>query len=70
MLYYNIGKLIKEDGTSYRALATKVGISYSTLANLATAKKQTDLEVSTVIINKICKYFKVQPADLMIYKKK
>lgn len=68
MIYYSIGKHIKESGVSYRKLAEAIGLSYATVANLANAKNQEDYEVSSYVLNKICAYFKLQPADLLKYK--
>lgn len=69
MIYYSIGKRIKESGVSYRKLAEVIGLSYATIANLANAKNQDDYEVSSYALDKLCAYFKLQPADLLKYKR-
>lgn len=70
MIYYKIGKLIKEDGRSYRELANKIGISYRTFALLAKAKTHADIVISTVILNKLCRFFKCKVNDLIEYSEK
>jgi len=70
MIYYRVSQYIKKDGRSYRELAKMIDVSYRTLALLATSKNQKDIVISVTILDKLCKFFKAQPADLIYYKKK
>ena len=66
MIHYLINDKIKNDPLSYRKLAAKLELSYTTIIKLAHAQTQKDIQISTVIINKLCRHFKCQPNDLKI----
>lgn len=69
MIYYKIGKMLKESGKSYRALAKESGLAYMTIVKLIQAKSQDDYDVGAYSIDKLCAFFKCKPEDLIYYKK-
>lgn len=70
MIYYNISKIFKKSGLSYRKLAEEIGVSYMTIVKLMKAKSCYDYDIGAKTLDKICSYFKCKPTDLLIYKKR
>lgn len=68
MINYNVNRLIQKDGLPYRELTKRIGISYRTLALLAKAKTHNEIVISTVIIDKLCNYFKCRVEDVIVFK--
>lgn len=68
MIYYKIQNLFVKSGKSYRDLAKGIGLSYMTIFKIAHAKSSRDYDIGCRAIDKICKYFKCQPSDLLMFK--
>lgn len=70
MIHYQIHKQFKESGKSYRTLAKEIGLAYVTIAKLANARTQSDYEITTYVIDRLCRYFKKQPSDFLAFRRR
>jgi DNA-binding Xre family transcriptional regulator len=70
MIYYKgLKKLFEGSGYSYKQLGEILGIHWVTLNRLANAEDCEAYNISLKAIDKICAYFRVQPGDILIYRK-
>ena len=69
MIKYSIVEHLKGSGKTYRELAKEMGLSYATVSKLFHAKTQADYELTVYALDKICRYFKLQPGELLKYRK-
>ena len=66
MIKYNIAKLIKKSGQSYRAIARATGISHPTLLRLANANSSKDYNVTVDVLEKLCVFFECNSIEDLI----
>lgn len=70
MIYYKIPQLFEKSGKSYRQLAGEIGLAYVTIAKIANARTAKDYDLGSRVIDKLCRYFKCKPEDVLQYRKR